>query len=210
MSVREETSLDQALGRAGDGAFVITPDGKVALWNRSAEKILGYTAREALGRACCELFVGRDDSGNRLCYKGCHVMSLVKMGDPVQNFDMQTRTKSGRAIWLNISILITPNGAAGPLTVHLFRDVTATKELLNVVNERFATAPLQADINGDLTRRELEILRLVAAGENTKATAERLHVSPATVRNHVQNILAKLGVHSRLQAVAYATTHRLL
>lgn len=62
----------------------------------------------------------------------------------------------------------------------------------------------------DLTRRELEILRLVAAGGDSKTVAERLHVSPATVRNHVQNILGKLGVHSRLQAVAYATTHRLL
>jgi two-component system nitrate/nitrite response regulator NarL len=35
--------------------------------------------------------------------------------------------------------------------------------------------------------------------------AERLHVSPATVRNHVQHILEKLGVHSRLEAAAYAT-----
>jgi two-component system nitrate/nitrite response regulator NarL len=40
--------------------------------------------------------------------------------------------------------------------------------------------------------------------------AERLHVSPATVRNHVQHILAKLGLHSRLEAAAYATRHRLL
>jgi PAS domain S-box-containing protein len=211
MSIREESSLDQALGRAGDGAFVITADGRILLWNRAAEKILGYTAREALGRACCELFVGRDDSGNRLCYKGCHVMTLVKMGDPVQNFDMQTRTKTGRPIWVNVSILVTPNGSGGPLTVHLFRDVTATKELLNLVNERFSAQPAApAESNGDLTRRELEILRFVAAGETTKSVADRLHVSPATVRNHVQNILGKLSVHSRLQAVAYATTHRLL
>jgi PAS domain S-box-containing protein len=211
MAIREETSFDQALGRAGDGAFVITADGRIVLWNRTAEKILGYTAREALGRPCCELFVGRDDDGNRLCYRGCHVMTLVKMGDPVQSFDMQTRTKAGRPIWLNVSIIVTPNGSGGPLTVHLFRDVTATKELLNVVSERFSTPPPEPpEGNGDLTRREIEILRLVAGGESTKAVAERLHVSPATVRNHVQNILGKLGVHSRLQAVAYATTHRLL
>ena len=58
-----------------------------------------------------------------------------------------------------------------------------------------------------LTRRELEVLRLMAGGANTKALAERLHVSPATVRNHAQNIFAKLGVHSRLEAVAHVTTH---
>ena len=46
-------------------------------------------------------------------------------------------------------------------------------------------------------------------GLNTKAAAARLHVSGATVRNHVQNIFNKLGVHSRLEAVAFATKHRL-
>ena len=41
-------------------------------------------------------------------------------------------------------------------------------------------------------------------GASTRAMAERLHVSPATVRNHVQHILEKLGVHSRLEAAASA------
>jgi two-component system nitrate/nitrite response regulator NarL len=50
----------------------------------------------------------------------------------------------------------------------------------------------------------------MATGANTRTVAEQLHVSPATVRNHVQNLLGKLGVHSRLEAVAYATNHRLL
>ncbi len=212
MSRREETGLDQALARTADGAFAITPDGKIALWNRAAEKILGYSAREAVGRACCDLFVGRDESGNRLCYRGCHVMSLVKMGDPVQSFDMQTRTKGGKPVWVNLSTLVMPPGPARTgLTIHLFRDVTATKELLALVQERMAAAAEPADSNGNtaLTRRELEILRLIATGVNTKAAAERLHVSPATVRNHVQNILGKLGAHSRLEAVAYATSHRL-
>jgi two-component system nitrate/nitrite response regulator NarL len=53
-------------------------------------------------------------------------------------------------------------------------------------------------------------MRLVATGADTKTIAASLHVSPATVRNHVQSIMGKLGVHSRLQAVAYATTNRLL
>jgi DNA-binding NarL/FixJ family response regulator len=65
-------------------------------------------------------------------------------------------------------------------------------------------------VDGPLTRRELEVLRLLATGVNTKGAAEKLHVSPATVRNHVQNIFGKLGVHSRLEAVAYANRHRLL
>src|SRR5262245_39742534 len=208
MSQAQDNGIDQALARAGDGAFAITSDGKIASWNRAAEKILGYTARDAVGRLCCEMFVGRDGNGNRLCYRGCHVQALVRMGDAVQSFDMQTRTKSGRAVWLNVSVLTMSNGH-GPLTIHLFRDVTTTKELLAMVQERLTPPAPPPDVS-ELTRRELEILRLVAGGADTKAVAERLHVSPATVRNHVQNIMGKLGVHSRLQAVAYATTHRLL
>jgi len=207
----ETSGLDEAFSRTADGAFAIGPDGKVVLWNRAAEKMLGYTAREALGRLCCDLFVGYDDSGNRLCYQGCHVMSLVKMGDPVQSFDMRTRTKAGRPIWVNLSTLTVPAGQnGGPLTIHLFRDVTATKELLGLVRERL-TAPASVEPTGDvLTRRELEILRMIATGVSTKAAADKLHVSPATVRNHVQNILGKLGAHSRLEAVAVATRQRLL
>lgn len=207
---QEESGLDRALASAGDGAFVIADDGKIILWNPVAERMLGYAADEAVGRPCCDILVGRDGDNNRLCYQGCHVLSLIKMGDAVESFDMQTRTKSGRPIWLNFSILTTTNGHGGPVIIHLFRDVTPTKELLTFVQERLAAPADAANSNGDLTRRELEILRLVATGADTKTAAERLHVSVATVRNHVQNILGKLHVHSRLQAVAYATTHRLL
>jgi DNA-binding NarL/FixJ family response regulator len=58
-----------------------------------------------------------------------------------------------------------------------------------------------------LTRREKEILGSLALGMGTAAIARELSISPATVRNHVQRILAKLQVHSRLAAVArgYAT-----
>ncbi len=211
MKSPETNGLDEAFARTADGAFAIGPDGRIVLWNRAAEKMLGYSAREVIGRQCCDLFVGYDDSGNRLCYQGCHVMSLVRMGDPIQSFDMRTRTKAGRPIWVNLSTLTVPAGRTGaPLVVHLFRDVTATKELLGLVRERL-TAPAVAEPSADvLTRRELEILRMIATGVSTRAAADKLNVSPATVRNHVQNILGKLGAHSRLEAVAIATRQRLL
>jgi DNA-binding NarL/FixJ family response regulator len=55
-----------------------------------------------------------------------------------------------------------------------------------------------------LTPRQLEILRLIDAGHGTKQIARMLWLSPATVRNHVASIMAALGVHSRLQALARA------
>ncbi|MDT0441738.1 MULTISPECIES: response regulator transcription factor [unclassified Streptomyces] len=55
-----------------------------------------------------------------------------------------------------------------------------------------------------LTPRELEVLRCMLAGLGRKAVAERLFLSPHTVRTHMQNVLGKLGVHSTLAAVALA------
>ena len=55
---------------------------------------------------------------------------------------------------------------------------------------------------GGITKRELEVLSLLAEGLSNAAIGERLHISPNTVRNHVQNLLAKLGASSRLEAVS--------
>jgi two-component system response regulator DevR len=62
----------------------------------------------------------------------------------------------------------------------------------------------------DLTARELEVLELLAEGTPNHELAARMGISRNTVRNHVQNLLTKLGVHSRLEAVALATREGLL
>ena len=205
---RPSSPLARALAGAGDGAFVIGTDGRIVSWNRAAERLLGYSASEVIGRPCCEVFAGYDEHGNRLCTASCHIQGIVRDKEPVQNFDMRTRTKAGKPVWLNISTMDTQDG--GPGTVHFFRDVTASKELLTLVHERLAPRPA-AGGPGDasLSRRELEVLRALSEGLDTVAAAERLHVSRATVRSHVQNILGKLQAHSRLEAVAYALKHRL-
>ena len=55
-----------------------------------------------------------------------------------------------------------------------------------------------------LTRRQLDVLHLLAEGASTGDIAGRLHLSRETVRNHVRNIFRALGVHSRLEAVLLA------
>jgi DNA-binding CsgD family transcriptional regulator len=61
-----------------------------------------------------------------------------------------------------------------------------------------------------LTPRELEVLRALGAGLDSQAIADRLHISLRTERNHVARILAKLGVHSQLQAVLLALRYELI
>ena len=65
-------------------------------------------------------------------------------------------------------------------------------------------------VGWDLTAREREVLNLLAIGESKEAIARRLFLSTNTVRNHIQNILTKLGAHSRLEAVATASREGLL
>ncbi|HET9732560.1 MAG TPA: response regulator transcription factor [Acidimicrobiales bacterium] len=61
-----------------------------------------------------------------------------------------------------------------------------------------------------LTGRELEVLKLVARGMSNREIADDLFISENTVKNHVRNILEKLHLHSRMQAVMYAVRERLI
>jgi DNA-binding NarL/FixJ family response regulator len=68
----------------------------------------------------------------------------------------------------------------------------------------------QRHASDDLTARELEVLNLLASGLGNAALAEKLGVSINTVRHHVQSILNKLGVHTKLQAVTTAMREGLI
>jgi DNA-binding NarL/FixJ family response regulator len=72
------------------------------------------------------------------------------------------------------------------------------------------TGPAPAPGAGGLTGRELEVLRLLAAGETNHAIARALHLAAKTVDRHVTNIYAKLDVSSRAAATAYAYRHHLV
>ncbi|SRR6266545_4101127 len=61
-----------------------------------------------------------------------------------------------------------------------------------------------------LTERELQVLKLVARGLSNREVAEDLFISENTVKNHVRNILEKLHLHSRMEAVVYAVREKLL
>ena|SRR5215467_1313724 len=202
--------LYRTLAQADDGAFATGPDGSVTLWNRAAERILGWRAQEVLGRPCSVVLasdIARDIGFRR---EGLGGADSRRLGWSVEHVEVKTRTKTERPVWLYLNILTAPatNGTQ-PWTVHLFRDISGIKRLLAVFQGLDQADASDRDGMRGLSRRELEILQLMTSGANTKVLADRLQVSPATIRNHVQNIFGKLEVHSRLEAVAWANQHQL-
>lgn len=213
-----------ALDKAADGAYAIDETQRIVYWNGVAQKMLGYSAEEVIGRLCHEIIRGRDDHDHIWCRGNCYVTATSRAGEPVETFNTCARTKSGGLRWINVSILALPavEGSAS-LIVHLFRDATGTKQqelftrqVLGLAQNlrqasRLEVQPLlQKPAAGPLTEREIEVLALMAEGLSTEKIAEALSVSRSTTRNHIQNILQKLHVHNRSAAVAYAFEHGII
>jgi len=217
-------TLFQMLANTADGAFVVDENQRIVYWSPAAQQALGYTADQVLGRLCCDIIKGYSDGGQLVCQCPCAVAASACSGKTIPNYDLATRTNAGDMRWINVSILTTdsPDSHASPLVVHLFRDATRIKRNEQFVHQMFNTtdpqqapetpAPNQKPPSAQLdtlTEREQEVLSLLATGAKTAGIAETLSISPTTVRNHIQNILHKLQVHSRLEAVVLAVAHRL-
>ena len=85
------------------------------------------------------------------------------------------------------------------------------KERVLALRERAETQVSKAPVYPDgLTQREVEVLRLVAAGKSNPEIAEELYISPRTVTTHVSNILNKINAANRAEAATYASLHGLL
>ena len=83
-------------------------------------------------------------------------------------------------------------------------------KLLDVANQLLRHKELLASRNATLTGREIEVLELVAQGNTNREIGELLFISENTVKNHIRNILDKLGLHSRNEAVLYAAREDLI
>lgn len=184
-------------------AFSRGPEGTITAWNPSAEELFAMPAAEVLGRRCCEVVAGCDVFGNDYCAESCACWRMALDDRPVRPYRLTSRDAFGRPVELRVSVFAT-EGRFGPELVHVMEPA--------VCRIVFATFPDRLE-NGEssvapgseaLTRRELEVLRLLAVGWSTEGIAERLAISPITVRNHVSRCLQKLDAHSRLEAVSIA------
>jgi DNA-binding CsgD family transcriptional regulator len=175
------------------------------------------------------MLAGRTCSGKAWCHANCQIQRAVSRGATHRNFDLTVRAKDGREVCTNISIIAVPHRRRR-LTVHIARQVECRdryKEALGrirdliresgILNGALTQSDGENEAGADepgalspLTSREIEVLALVAQGFPNAAIGRQLCISSFTVRNHVQSVLGKLGIHSKSEAVCFAYKRHLL
>jgi PAS domain S-box-containing protein len=225
--MHEVEYLDKLCNTA-DGVFIINENQRIIRWNSGAEKLLGYPETEVLNHHCYQIIGGRTSPDKKFCHPNCKIHGAGIKGSPQDNFDIQVQTNKGAAVWLNVTVLSNTDPET-PFIAHILRDITkgkttilALEQFLSNIkppsSESSAVFPkaledkppasvLLPESNSpatSLSEREVEVLTLLAEGLPTKTLAQKLNISHFTARNHIQNILVKLNLHSKAQAVSYA------
>ena len=224
---RHTPELLEVLSEGEPAAFAIDSRDRVVFWNSGAADLLGRRAEEVMGRHCYEVMGGRDVFGNRFCYANCPLANMSRTGEAPAAFELRLPASDDEdPPTVHVTIVRLPGPRPDLFTlVHILHPVDERERFVRAL-ERFApglrlAAPPRAETDavegtrtaapardGDtpttLTPREREILGWMAAGLQNKEIAQKLDLSLATVRNHVHNVLEKLEVHSKLEAVSLA------
>jgi PAS domain S-box-containing protein len=225
--MREKEYFD-TLCNTADGVYIVDANKRILRWNKGAERILGFPENGVLNSECHQVIRGKIRADKVVCGQNCKIHTSALKGALIRNFDMLTLSSEGKHIWINVSIIAPPDGS-DPFVTHIVRDITQEKTRELAVNQFLADLG-SADLilkesSGDkaslqnpaaagyapsekttsaLSDREIEVLTLLAEGLSTKSLAQKLNISHFTARNHIQNILVKLELHSKAQAVSYA------
>jgi DNA-binding CsgD family transcriptional regulator len=217
--VPNSDALDR-IARSDQAVFAIDSADRIILWNKRCEALLQRPARSVLGKHCYDSLGGRDSHGNIYCFRNCPVAHQArdKPKDAVRRFPLSIEVGKQGQKWFEVSLFAIPSYHPALSTiVHVLREEKQKPSRLerHLAGEAEVPEPLwpMATSEGqpvELTAREKEILRCLSEGLSTSAIARRLFIAPVTVRNHIQNILHKLDVHTKLAAVVFAYQHHLI
>ena len=195
----------------GGPVWVSSARSTITYINDEALRLLGVTAESCLGKPCYEVIAGRDSEENAFCCKGCMMRQLVESHSPIKPTQLQVTASDGKRHWLQLVVIPVKDRLSGSdCLVHCAIDddrAHAIQAYLAKVTSRtqhhHGECGVEHTQRFNLTTREREILELLTKDETLWSIAHSLNVSYTTVRNHVQHILTKLGVHSIIEAVAY-------
>lgn len=213
----EMAAVFGSLALSPDPVFVTDRHNRIVFWNQSAERILGFTSDEVVGKPCAARLEGCDAYGNRYCSESCPVTAMAARRESVNQFGLRLRARDGNVVTVDVTILNL--GARTPGDFYLAHILRAEGIHLPAYHAEpgrtetpipYVSARESPDARARrLSEREVEVLGMLAAGRSTPEIAVALHISNLTARNHIQNILHKLEVHSKSEAVAFAFQKRL-
>jgi DNA-binding NarL/FixJ family response regulator len=176
----------------------------------SGVRVAGYVdGRQACGAAVAE---AQPDVVivDEMTWSSSAVDRIAEVRRAVPAAKIVALTSQPAAAWLNDAIragahasiakTVQPN-LIGPLVREIWE---------GTIHHAFATAPAVREEHQQLTPRELEILRLVAAGASNGRIARQLWVTEQTIKFHLSNVYRKLGVANRTEASHYAHVHGLI
>lgn len=195
--------LPSWVARAPFAVWVCDTTGRLVFVNERARSVLG-NGRGLVGRSCDESVGGTGESGQPLCGSSCAMRQSVLEHEHPAPVLMRIH---GEGRWALVVPLVLEGGQdREDWIAHCAYDldplVRAASYLKCIAARSGECIPSRSRALRTLTPRERQILGLLGRDEETFSIARALHVSTTTVRNHVQHILAKLGVHSIQEAVA--------
>ncbi len=206
--------LEEFLLQMEDGAFAVDARRRIVFWNSACERMLGKSSREALEQHCFEVVRASTASGERYCGARCAMAGLARGGAAPEALPLWISSANGtrEPFWLRVMLMPSRQPDQWRVMHVLQRKRQDHWSLPGAGAHRNGETLAAAGHEGEplddavaaLTPREREILDLLAQGHSGAVIARRLYLSPVTVRNHVQHLIAKLGLHSQLEAVAYA------
>jgi DNA-binding NarL/FixJ family response regulator len=212
MSIRLLVADDHEVVRCGLRSLFQGTDVVVALEAESGEEAVSM-ARKDKDKFDVVLLDVRMADGD-----GLNALGRIKLDRPdlpiVMFSAYDNPTYVARAVALGASGYILKGSSREELVDAVVKaaagDNTWTRDNLRRVTGALATPRLNIDSEVPLTRRESEVLKLLASGATNKEIARSLNISYETVKEHVQHILRKIGVSDRTQAAVWAVRKGLL
>lgn len=188
-------------------AVVLSSGLRILAMNRHAEELFGVDRGHWQRIPCFDVVRGTDLCGNPFCQRDCAVKQRIEAREGCPAIELECRAGAHGTCWLQVISIPWHIGTTEFQIVHLFNDVSRSHRLweyIRLIAHRFSDLHVDASVPPEsiLTRRESEILGHLTLDEEPRRIAHLLSISPATVRNHVRNILDKIGVHSIQEAVA--------
>lgn len=204
------TILDQMFSHTREAVFATDSTHHIVYQNPIFSQMLQCPAAQISGHKCYEVLQGRTLDGHRFCGADCPAGRELVCGRAVDNFDLVISRPNRQPMWLSIGAFAIPRAIDRVAAIFVLRPVNALQAATGFPGPVAQKKELSQKNITPLTRREQQILQLLASGSNTDSMAQSLHISHITVRRHAQNLFTKLGVHSRAEAVSYAYRHHLV